>query len=728
MAKGVAHAGKGTHLSSGNAYENERRGWDEGSYRRKNENPTNNYDWSRHHLNFEIVDGKVQKLGSQKVSLYERYQNVLKEVNFTQYKTGATNQQNTYVEVILSGSTERMQELAFGDQEVDYTRNPETWHNWNVERLPAIEEWALDCYEFMCRMYGKENIIGFEVHLDETEPHIHANIVPTAIKKQRGNVGGYVKVDAEGNPMTYQKGKHIGEVIKLSKGKYDALSEEKKKEYRPAVRGTVRTISFAEYFGSTKAERSVKMSELHDKYYEQVGQKWGLERGDRWADLPEDEKRKRRRRTKQEAFDEKAAKEAKEKAVAEKEVAIQERDAVVAEVKQQNTIKEKNIGTIEGQQNTIKENSVKIIEQLDAISKNKREIREMEKASLFDRLKNDGINEDVRKAINEEENRHQKELVEAKKATTAEGKPITWKDTQKQLTWEEYARYEERQLTKEKEKAKKEKAQTVEEAKKELRETHAAEIEKLNDEHKEAIKKERYLYENGKVVTWGEGEKKGQPMRKDEALKFFLNGYKKYKSQSDSLSKRIKEAWELLKAVYSLNFQKVLAIIYDHIKRGMKEFSFEAKELLQNIIFADEKKTEGRRKYFDDAFKEAKLWSLLDPEWKGNFETKELKEDAYRIADGTWEEYHANNELEDSAVEAVANLANTPNRRCYDEEDIEAVYSYLESIPANERSAAIDRLWERADDEYTIKVDAWLKNVIGEIRNGSLGNGYGRGL
>ena len=140
MAKGVAHAGKGTHLSSGNAYENERRGWDEGSYRRKNENPTNNYDWSRHHLNFEIVDGKVQKLGSQKVSLYERYQNVLKEVNFTQYKTGATNQQNTYVEVILSGSTERMQELAFGDQEVDYTRNPETWHNWNVERLPAIEE------------------------------------------------------------------------------------------------------------------------------------------------------------------------------------------------------------------------------------------------------------------------------------------------------------------------------------------------------------------------------------------------------------------------------------------------------------------------------------------------------------------------------------------------------------------------------------------------------------
>ena len=50
---------------------------------------------------------------------------------------------------------------------------------------------ALDCYRFVCERYGKENIIGFEVHLDETEPHIHVNIVPVAIMKQRGRVGGY---------------------------------------------------------------------------------------------------------------------------------------------------------------------------------------------------------------------------------------------------------------------------------------------------------------------------------------------------------------------------------------------------------------------------------------------------------------------------------------------------------------------------------------------------------
>lgn len=115
-----------------------------------------------------------------------------------------------------------MQLLAFGDQKVDYERNPATWHNWHVHRKRDIEEWALDTYSLVCRRYGRESVIGFEVHLDETEPHAHVNIVPVAIKKKRGYVGGYVKVDPDGNPGTYTRGKHVGKVIKLSKDRYDA--------------------------------------------------------------------------------------------------------------------------------------------------------------------------------------------------------------------------------------------------------------------------------------------------------------------------------------------------------------------------------------------------------------------------------------------------------------------------------------------------------------------------
>ena len=124
MAKGVAHAGKGKSLSAGNAIENERLEWDEDSYRLKNENPINNYDWSRHALNFEVINGEIKPLGSQEVHLYDRYQNVLKNIDFKEYKAGASNQQNAYVELILSGSTELMQQLAFGSQEVNYELHP----------------------------------------------------------------------------------------------------------------------------------------------------------------------------------------------------------------------------------------------------------------------------------------------------------------------------------------------------------------------------------------------------------------------------------------------------------------------------------------------------------------------------------------------------------------------------------------------------------------------------
>lgn len=377
MAKGVVHAGKKLGLSSGNADENERKkndkerkgekkAWDEETYRKKNRIPWNNYDWSRHSLNFEIAKGRDGKpmvipLGSQDVTLYRRYQKVLQDLGFKQYKVGASNQQLTYMELILSGSTKKMQKLAFGDQNVDFTRNPREWKNWGVTRTKEIEQWALDCYEFMCKKYCAENIIGFEVHLDETEPHIHVNIVPTAIMQQRGRKSGYHKVDADGNPVTYTKGKHVGEIIKISDKKYEALSDDAKKNYRKNERGTVRTISYAFHFGGDKPERSARMSQLHDEFFENVGRKWGFARGDVWAKLPEEERRKRKRRTKEQAYEEEEAKKAKEKAlddtvaatkklkVVEEELNTTEKDLEAAQkdlslIKRVNNLVEENVG------------------------------------------------------------------------------------------------------------------------------------------------------------------------------------------------------------------------------------------------------------------------------------------------------------------------------------------------------------------------------------------------
>lgn len=48
------------------------------------------------------------------------------------------------------------------------------------ERLPLQKQWQFfyDCTEFFADKYGRENIISSVVHVDETTPHLHLNIVP----------------------------------------------------------------------------------------------------------------------------------------------------------------------------------------------------------------------------------------------------------------------------------------------------------------------------------------------------------------------------------------------------------------------------------------------------------------------------------------------------------------------------------------------------------------------
>ena len=186
------------------------------------------------------------------------------------------------------------------------------------------------------------------------------NIVPTAIKQVAGRGGGYHKImmnddgtpklDDDGNtiPARYEKGMHIGEIIKLSESKYEALSDEKKKAYRPNVRGTIRTVSFAEHFGSKKAERSALMSKLHDDYFEEVGKKWGFERGDVWALLSDEERWRRMHRTKEQAGLEREAREAAR-------TAEKKRDAIIDEVAEQERVKVSNADFLKSQDKQIQE-------------------------------------------------------------------------------------------------------------------------------------------------------------------------------------------------------------------------------------------------------------------------------------------------------------------------------------------------------------------------------------
>ena len=73
-------------------------------------------------------------------------------------------------------------EMAYGTQTVNLEKGADNSH---LQRCPEIEQWAKDVYDWCAKRYGQENIIGFQVHLDESSPHIHALIVPVGPTSQK---------------------------------------------------------------------------------------------------------------------------------------------------------------------------------------------------------------------------------------------------------------------------------------------------------------------------------------------------------------------------------------------------------------------------------------------------------------------------------------------------------------------------------------------------------------
>ena len=135
-----------------------------------------NYDRSREHLNFEVQKGGIVTPIDKKRPLTKRMAENLASRGIKDPNEGLAEPRfRTVVNFIFGGSTDRMRELAFGNQEVDFESKGGNEH---VRRMPEIEEWAKDMYRFMSERFGEENIVGCYVHLDETTPHMHLTLLP----------------------------------------------------------------------------------------------------------------------------------------------------------------------------------------------------------------------------------------------------------------------------------------------------------------------------------------------------------------------------------------------------------------------------------------------------------------------------------------------------------------------------------------------------------------------
>lgn len=136
-----------------------------------------NYDRTRSRLNFEIAKGGVVQPIDTSKSITQRMQESLAARGITdpnEKRTEGKKNIRTLANIIFQGSRERMHEMAF-DGKVDLSRGADNSH---IGRRPEIEEWAKDMYRYVCNKFGEDNIIGFYVHLDEANPHVHCSLIP----------------------------------------------------------------------------------------------------------------------------------------------------------------------------------------------------------------------------------------------------------------------------------------------------------------------------------------------------------------------------------------------------------------------------------------------------------------------------------------------------------------------------------------------------------------------
>jgi hypothetical protein len=330
-------------FSAAEGYEPERRGWDENTYRLKNQDTKNHYDFSRNHLNFEINGkGEIVSLGSNPVPLHERLQKRLDELGFKPYKDkdnplgNSDNSPNCTVGIIVSGDHRVLTRLAFGDQDVDFTLQRSNAH---VVLKQGIKDWAMDTYHWACDRWGAENIIGFDVHLDETTPHIQIQTIPVAKTKARGRASiKYVHKDDKSKALSQKERKKLPEEIRGDFVRTEVERREKE------------CVSYARVWGEDKYAVGRTYYQMHTDYYNEVGHKYGLERGDNISMLPSEERRERVHKNKAVLEAERQAKTAIDNAKAEKQQLEQQKDKLVDEtqiIKSQKAILEDKVSQLE---------------------------------------------------------------------------------------------------------------------------------------------------------------------------------------------------------------------------------------------------------------------------------------------------------------------------------------------------------------------------------------------
>ena len=134
-----------------------------------------------------------------------------------------------------------------------------------------------------------------------------------------------------------------------------------------------------------------------------------------------------------------------------------------------------------------------------------------------------------------------------------------------------------------------------------------------------------------------------------------------------------------------------------------------------------EKTTEGRKTYVNDAFDFAKMLAKTDPDLKlDEKKLKPLKEDALKIADGTWESYHQKrDQLFDTAVKALVEMGNCSSQRHLNQEQANAIEAFL-VFEGGDRTLLCSDIWDKASPQINYYWRDGTFDALEELRTKEL--------
>lgn len=234
-----------------------------------------NYNPTMEHLNFEIIDGVIQPINKED-SIPGRLARRLAQLGIEDpnLRRGKKNIR-TLGKYIFEGSRDRMQEMAFG-----HTINHSIDTDFSdLKRTPEIEHWAKDIYDFVCKEYGRDNVISFVVHLDELNPHCHASIVPIS-KEGRLSYkdvflgGGETKEDCRQASLSFHTRLHDevnfkygldrGDPVELTGAKHRTTEEYRRELNHEVSQLETKIKSFHTMIENLKSQHSLLLKQIVD--------------------------------------------------------------------------------------------------------------------------------------------------------------------------------------------------------------------------------------------------------------------------------------------------------------------------------------------------------------------------------------------------------------------------------------------------------------------------------